>query len=38
VSREGPQGPDLVLPHQARVALHVCSKDGCETPLNCKLI
>jgi hypothetical protein len=34
VSREGPQGPDLVRLHQPRIALHVCSKDGCETPLN----
>ena len=34
VSREGPQRPDLVQLHQARVALHVRCKYRGEVPLN----
>ncbi len=34
MSREGPQGPNLVHAHQTRVALHVGREDGREASLD----
>jgi hypothetical protein len=34
VGRKGTKGADLVLPHEARVARHIGSKDRCQPPLD----
>ena len=38
MSSQGPERPDLVLLHQARIACHVSREDGCQPPLDLVLL